>query len=265
MGRADLHVHTSDGDGLDDAATIFDSVATRGAVDVLAITEHDDLATSLRSREVWGRRSRSFDFVTGVEITALEGHVVALYLEEPVPSFRRLEETLERVHAQGGLCFVPHPMSRVTRSINAITLDRLEAVPGGPRFDGIELATSSPFSRLFLPRARELNAARYHLPGVGASDAHFAAAAGTAWTEFDGSSAMELKQALTAGKVGGTAGAFPGLRSAGFFRAAALPLTGLRATPKKMGWRRTAWSFVSRYRLPGQEKAAAATRLDVRR
>jgi len=259
MGRADLHVHTSDGDGLDDAATVFDSIEARDAVDVVAITEHDDLATALRAREVWGRRSWSFDFVTGVELTALEGHVVALYLEEPVPSFRRIEETLDRVHAHGGLCFVPHPFSRVTRSINAATLDRLEAHPNGPRFDGIELATTSPFSRLFLARARELNASRYHLPGIGASDAHFAAAAGTAWTEFDGSSATELKQALIAGNVSGAAGTFPGLRSAGFFRAAALPLTGLRATPKKLGWRRTAWSFVSRYRLPGCRRAVART------
>ena len=255
MGRADLHVHTSEGDGLDGPLAIFDSVEARNAVDVLAITEHDDLATALRAREVWGRRSRPFDFVPGVEITALEGHVVALYLEESVPSFLRIEETLDRVHSRGGLCFVPHPLSRVTRSVNAATLDRLEARPAGPRFDGIELATSSPFSRLFLPRARELNAARYHLAEVGASDAHFAAAAGTAWTEFDGSSAMELKQALAAGNVRGAAGAFPGLRSAGFFRAVTLPLTGLRATPKKMGWRRTAWSFVSRYRLPGWRAA----------
>src|SRR5207247_1425576 len=169
----------------------------------------------------------------------------------------RIEETIDNVHRQGGLCVVPHPLNRLTRSVGLGTLARFASgTEGGLSFDAIELATTSPASRWFMPRARAENARVYHLPGVGASDAHFASAVGTAWTEFPGHTAADLKAAILEGNVGAKAARFPSLRSAGLLRAAVLPLTGLRATPKKMGWRRTLWSFVSRYRLPGAREPA---------
>jgi predicted metal-dependent phosphoesterase TrpH len=258
MGRADLHVHTNEGDGLDRVPSIFDWVQDRTQLDVLAITEHDDLGVALRAHEVWAKRHRSFDFVPGVEVTTLEGHLIALFVETPVPSLRRIEETIEAVHRQGGLCVVPHPMSWLTRSVGPGTLNRLASHGDGAWPDGMEVATSSPTSRLFLAKARALNADRYHLPGVGASDAHFAAAVGSAWTVFEGETAADLRRSILQGKVSGEAGAFPSLRSVGLARALTLPLMGLRATPKKVGWRRTVWSFFGRYHLPTSRAAIIA-------
>ena len=210
-----------------------------------------DLHDFMRAREEWAHSRRPFDFLPGVEVTTLDGHLIALYVEEPVASFRRVEETIDDVHRQGGICVVPHPMNRLTRSLGPKTLARLAAGSAcGPWFDAMELATTSPASRCFLPRARVENARVYHLPGVGASDAHFASAVGTAWTEFPGLTAAALKSAIIEGRVSARAANFPSLRSAGLIRAATLPFTGLRATPRKMGWRRTIWSFVGRYRLP---------------
>ena len=246
MGKADLHIHTNHGDGLDSVDALLEHVAAHTALDVIAITEHDRLEVALRAREVWARRGYVYDFVAGVEITTLEGHVVALYLEEPVESLRRVEETVEAVHRQGGVCFVPHPMSRLTRSIGAATMERVAAA--GLRFEGMELATASPTSRFYLQKASRLNRERYGLPVVGASDAHFRQAIGSGFTRFEGSSAADLRAAFAAGTISGGRHAFPSLRELGLLRALALPVAGLRATPKQLGWKRTAWSFVSRYR-----------------
>src|SRR5438045_4283231 len=71
MGRADLHVHTSAGDGLDSVTRILDWVEAEASLDVLAITEHDDLETALRARDEWAVSGRRFDFVPGVEVTTL--------------------------------------------------------------------------------------------------------------------------------------------------------------------------------------------------
>lgn len=254
MGKADLHIHTSEGDGLDPIAAILDFVQNATDLDLIAITEHDDLSVALRAREVWSRRSYRFGLVTGLEVTTLEGHVLALYVETPVPSLRRVEETIAAVHAQGGICVVPHPLSWLTRSIGPGTFRRL-ARAHQPSFDAIELATAAPTSRRFLPKARRLNDESLRLPAVGASDAHFARAVGSAWTRFEGASALDLRRALAAGQVQGESGNYPNLRETGLLRTLALPLTGLRATPKQLGWRRTAWSFVSRYAFrpgPGQ-------------
>ena len=245
MGKADLHIHTRHGDGLDSVERIFEHVEAQGGLDVIAITEHDSLETALDAREAWTRGNFRFDFVPGVEVTTLEGHVIALYVEEPLPSLRRVEETIEAVQRQDGVCLVPHPMSWLTRSIGPGTFKRV--ADAGLHFDAIELASASPAARLYLDKARRLNDEEYHLPEVGASDAHFVQAIGSAYTRFSGSTALDLRDAFRSGNIAGHADHFPSLRTVGLRRALSVPIAGLGATPRRLGWRRTAWSFVGRY------------------
>jgi hypothetical protein len=136
-------------------------------------------------------------------------------------------------------------MNRLTRSIGSRVFARTNA--SGLQFDAIEACNASPISRFFLNTARRLNQEQYKLPEVGASDAHFACAIGSAWTEFEGKTAEDLRRAFAAGALQGHAGHYPSLRRLGYARALSLPVVGLRATPKKLGWRRTALSFVTRY------------------
>jgi hypothetical protein len=181
-------------------------------------------------------------------VTTLQGHLVALFLESPIASFRPIHETIEAVRRQGGVCFVPHPMSWLTRSVGSSTLDRLaERANEGLAPDALELATCNPAARPFAAKARRLNAERYRLPSIGASDAHFKQAVGSAYTEFEGVSPDDLRSALLSGTATGAEAGFPSLRAVGVMRALSVPLIGLRATPRKMGWRRTAWSFVRAY------------------
>ena len=245
MGKADLHIHTHHGDGIDSVERIFEYVEAKADLDVIAITEHDSLETALNARELWARGNFAFDFVPGVEVTTLEGHVVALYVEEPLASLRRVEETLEAVRRQGGVCFVPHPMSWLTRSIGPGSFKRV--AEAGLHFDAIELASASPTARLHLDKARRLNDAQYHLPEIGTSDAHFVQAIGSAYTRFSGTTALNLRAAFTSGELAGHADHFPSLRTVGLRRALSVAIAGLGATPRRLGWRRTAWSFVSRY------------------
>jgi predicted metal-dependent phosphoesterase TrpH len=245
MGKADLHIHTRDGDGLDSVEAIFHHVETRTDLDVIAITEHDSLETALRARDVWARSRYRFEFVPGVEVTTLEGHLIALYVEDPLPSLRRVEETIEAVRRQGGVCFVPHPMSWLTRSVGPGTFARVAAA--GLAFDAVELASASPTTRVYLEKARRLNETSYRLPAVGASDAHFVQAIGSGVTQFEGDSSLDLRRAFSTGALSGETTRFPSLREVGLRRALAVPIAGLAATPRRLGWRRTAWSFVSRY------------------
>jgi predicted metal-dependent phosphoesterase TrpH len=245
-GKADLHIHTSAGDGVDSVQAILDYVETRTDLDVIAITEHDNLEVAHAARELWARGSYRFDLVPGVEVTTLEGHLVALYLEEPVESLRRVEETIDAVHKQGGVCFVPHPMSWLTRSLGPRVLDRI-CSHDSLWLDGIELANTGPTAPVYMSKARRLNRDVYGLPVVGASDAHFVQAIGSAYTEFNGRSADDLQQAFIDGNIAGHESRFPSVREIGLRRALSVPLAGLGATPRRLGWRRTGWSFVSRY------------------
>jgi len=148
MGKADLHIHTSHSDGMADVPELLDYVEEHTDLDIIGIVDHDDIGGALAARERWAKGSYRFALVTGIEVTALEGHVLALWVEEPVPSLVPLERVVEAVRQQGGLCVVPHPLSWLTRSIGMRTLTRFAT-----SFDGIEVACCSPAARVSLRRA----------------------------------------------------------------------------------------------------------------
>ena len=102
MGKADLHIHTSHSDGMADVPELLDYVEENTDLDIIGIVDHDDIRGALAARERWAKGAYRFELVTGIEVTALEGHVLALWVEEPVPSLVPLERVVEAVHRQGG-------------------------------------------------------------------------------------------------------------------------------------------------------------------
>ena len=100
LGRADLQIHTAHGDGMGDAAAIFDQIEAMGTLNVMAVTDHDDIEGALLAREVHARGSYSFEFVPGIEVTTRQGHLLGLWVDEPLRSFRSLEETVAAIHEQ---------------------------------------------------------------------------------------------------------------------------------------------------------------------
>ena len=127
IGKADLHIHTSFSDGMADVPELLDYVEGSTDLDIIGIVDHDDVRGALAARERWANGSYRFELVTGIEVTAIEGHLLALYVEEPVESLRPLERIVEDVHRQGGLCVVPHPLSWLTRSLGGRTIERFAA------------------------------------------------------------------------------------------------------------------------------------------
>ena len=248
MGKADLHIHTARGDGMADLPELLAHVQENTDLSVIAVTEHDDSRPGLEAREMWARGSYRFEVVPGAEITTLEGHLLALYLKEPVESLRPLAETLEAVHRQGGLCVIPHPMSWLTRSIGQRKIDRiLREARDGVYFDGMEVADQSAGARVSIGKARRLNDERYHFAAVGGSDAHFLAVVGSAYTLFEGQGAEDLRRAILARTTEGVDGHSPSLMEIGLRQVLRQQVRGILVTPRKMGWRRTIASFFTRF------------------
>lgn len=234
-GTADLHVHTTGSDGVATAAQVLEYVERRTSLAVLAITDHDDLAPALRAREMHARGGYSFDFVPGMEVTTIEGHLLALFVEERVPSFRTLPRTLDAIHRQGGLAVIPHPMSPLTRSVGRHGIERILARRAdGLWFDGIELANQSPAGRIVRARARVSNERRFHLAAVGGSDAHYLPVVGASFTRFAGTTAAELRTAILVGSTSEGFGRQPSLAEIGAAAIARQTLRALWATPSKV-------------------------------
>jgi predicted metal-dependent phosphoesterase TrpH len=235
MGTADLHIHTAFGDGMIELPALLAHVEERTDLDVIAVTEHDQIDAALKLRELHARGRYRFDVVVGAEVTTLEGHLLALFVEKPVPSLRPLATTIDAIHRQGGLCVIAHPLSPLTRSIGRNGIERIiRRRADGLWFDGIELANVGPAGRFTAARARALNDAVFRLPEIGGSDAHFLPHVGYARTVFDGQRAGDLYEAIRAGTTGSQIHATPNFREVGVRVLVHQSWRALWATPKRV-------------------------------
>jgi len=233
-GRADLQVHTSHGDAMGDATEVFEAVEAAGFLDVIAVTDHDDVTGALLAREAHAAGGYSFELVTGIEVTTRQGHLLALWVDEPVRSFRSLEQTVAQIHELGGLAVLPHPFSMLTRSIGRRRLERNLAIADtAVHPDGIELANPTSFG-WDTSRARQRNDEHWKLAVTGGSDAHFTELIGAAYTTFPGRTASDLRAAIDARTTDGFLGKHVSLAEIGIRRLAHQQVRGLSVTPRKV-------------------------------
>jgi predicted metal-dependent phosphoesterase TrpH len=195
-GRADLHVHSDFSDGAQSPATIVRAAA--GRLDVLALTDHDDIRGALRAREFAVRHPElGVDVVVGEEVSSLNGHVIGLWLQERVPPGLSAAKTIELIHAQGGLAVAAHPFhpirgaARGHRSVGALA--------GDLPLDALEVVNNAGvFSKVYDAWAAVRNV-EWMFPVTAGSDAHDTWYLGSALTRFPGRDGPALRAALATG------------------------------------------------------------------
>lgn len=197
MGFADLHIHSLHSDGTASIEAILYYASTRTDLDVIAITDHDYLDSSLRACDL--AQDYRIDAIPGLEISTREGHLLALFLETPVAADMSFVETAERVRVYGGLPFAAHPLDPLAKSIGAKRLRQIvEHYPG--LLAGIEAENGSQISLRQNEGAQQLRW-EMGLAAIGCSDAHILSAIGNARTAFAGHTAQDLRLALETGSV----------------------------------------------------------------
>lgn len=226
-----------------DVPELLDHIEERTDLDVVAITDHDHIRGAWKAREVWSNRDHRFAIVLGIEVTTIQGHLLALFVEDPISSLIPMEQAIDEVHRQGGLCVIPHPMSWATRSLDERSILRASSGNDGLHVDGIETATGSSAGRIWTGRARRLNRERLNLPEIGGSDSHFTASVGCAYTEFLGRTADELRSSILNRTTKAASRRYPSVLEIGIGQLMRQTWRGLRTTPRTMGLGRTAWSF----------------------
>jgi predicted metal-dependent phosphoesterase TrpH len=171
--------------------------AQHSGLSLIAITDHDSVAGALAARELHARGRFGFDLIVGTEVTTARGvHLLALFIEQRIPSFRSLEHTFDAVASQGGICIAPHPLSPLTPSMGQRQIERL--LRNGYPLAAVETLNPSPAGRVTRAKLARLNAG-WGLAEVGGSDAHFLCRIGSAYTEYDGTSAADFRASLLVG------------------------------------------------------------------
>ena len=200
-GRADLHIHTLASDGTAGVAAILDAIAAGGALDVIAITDHERIDAAVAARHMAEDRGLPFEVVVGEEITTRGGHLLGLFLERRVPPLKSLRWSIEAVHDQGGIAIPAHPLVPLHLSAQGWVLRGLVS-DDNPLVHPDALETFNPTAVGRYGHARAVAFAEEHgLARVGSSDAHALEAIGSAWTAFPGRSGDDLRRAIASGRT----------------------------------------------------------------
>ena len=160
--------------------------AKQSGMDVVCITDHN----SIRGAEVASQTAKLIDgieVVKGEEITTSDGEMLALFIEEEIPANLSAEETVDRIREQGGLVIAPHPFSLhcpcLKNKIEHLDMDGIEVLNGGH----IDDHSNSEAERAALSEK---------WAKLGGSDSHYLKTVGYAYTNFEGSTAEDLRRSI---------------------------------------------------------------------
>ena len=166
----DLHMHTDHSYDCATPVEVLLAEARARGLGAIAVTDHNEISGALEARE----RADGIKVIVSEEVkTADEGEVIGLFIEEKIPRGMTMKETIDAIHSQGGLAYVPHPF------------DRLHSVPDYEHLlrlvgdiDVLEVFNARVAVRGFNEEAQRF-ADKYRVVAGAGSDSHVAQGLGT--------------------------------------------------------------------------------------
>lgn len=195
MGKADLHIHTSYSyDSSCTVSAVLEWAAKSTDLDVIAITDHDALggaAEAVKQAPEFG-----IEVIPGCEVTTRDGHLLALFVDKPIPPGRSLVESVLRVGDQGGIAIAAHPTSFPFFGMRIAALYEVVSHPIASQIIvGLETWNTGLFYLGSNRGAQQLNQELMLAP-TGGSDSHVFWTVGFGYTEFAGRTAQDLRRSL---------------------------------------------------------------------
>lgn len=196
--RADLHNHTHFSP--DSILSPRDMLkrARRRKIDVIAVTDHNTARGGQECAKIAAKDFPDVRVIVGEEVKTADGEVLGLFLSEDIPRGLSASETIDRIHAQGGVAGAPHPFDPYRTSLGEAGLN---AIVGKLDFmEGLN-------ARIIRPVHNDHAcgyAARHGIALSAASDAHSPREVGRCYVEMpDFATPDEFIASLRAGSLRG--------------------------------------------------------------
>lgn len=177
--KIDLHTHTlCSKDSCNTYERIIVAVQ-RARLDGIAVTDHNELRGALELQRI-----APFTVIPAEEIKTSAGEIIGLFLKDWIPPGLAPGDTVDLIHGQGGIVYVPHPFDEIRGS----RLARSALAEITRSVDVLEVFNARNAVPRFNHRALEYATAHDLLAGAG-SDAHTYGEYGHAYVDvpaFDG-------------------------------------------------------------------------------
>lgn len=112
MFKIDLHTHSTASPDGDITEKEYREIIAKKTLDYIAITDHNRIDYAKRLQKGVGSA-----IIVGEEITTDSGEIIGLFLTAQVAAYQTIEKTIQAIHYQGGLVYVPHPFDRLRHGI----------------------------------------------------------------------------------------------------------------------------------------------------
>ncbi|MCL2687690.1 MAG: PHP domain-containing protein [Methanobrevibacter sp.] len=207
--KLDPHIHSIySGDAISEPQDIIKQAIAIG-LDIIAISDHDTVKGSTLAIDI-AKDMNDILVVPSIEITTNKGHILGFGLETLISPGLSPEETVEKIHDEGGIAIVPHPFSPYRRGLffkNKKIMNRLTDFNYSEdfnennnkknsnddnniknsykniRIEGVEVLNARYIFGYSNYKANKL-AQKKDLAKIGASDSHFLEAIGNCYTEL---------------------------------------------------------------------------------
>ncbi len=178
--KIELHSHTTYSKGrkilVEGVDTPEDMVkqAAKIGLDAIAITDHDTIrggVEALRFAKKNKKITEKIIVIPGSEVSSADGHILALGIEKDIPKGLPARETIDLIHANGGIAVASHPFD-----IKSVGLGEKAAL-----CDAVEVFNGVNLERISNWKAKRF-AEKNNLNMVSGTDAHSAQMIGYAAT-----------------------------------------------------------------------------------
>ena len=176
MIKLDLHIHSSYSEDAIGKPKDIIKVLKKKGLKGMAITDHNNIEGGLNALKF---ASKEFVVIPGIEISTMDGHILALNVIENITKKLSIEETIEKIIDIGGTPVIPH----LFRNMSGIKLKKLKEIQNN--ISAIEVFNSCSMFKTNLKAAKTAN--RLELGGTGGSDSHDIFFVGSGYTKIENS------------------------------------------------------------------------------